>query len=111
MRIDIIPLAKILHHFFHYRVLALSHKLIVAAAGTHLLACGHENLHFRVRENGGSYIAAVHHYPSGSGCLVKLGIDEGAHVRDGRDRTDLSGHLHSAYFLFYAPVPDKGTVV
>lgn len=99
-RVDVVALAQVFDDFVQRHVLALGGQLFLAAPGADNHVGRHKNLHFRVGENGGANVAAVHHYPALAAQALLLGHHGVAHLRYHRHLAHGVGNPHLANVVF-----------
>ena len=110
MRVDVIPLQEVLHHFLHDRILSFGLHLVEAPLGPDLVRRGHEYLYLGFREYCGTDVPAIHDHSLPLPESVESFINELADERYGGNRADMAGHLQCADLLLDAAVSDEGTL-
>ena len=83
VRVDVVPLEKVLHDLLHDRFLALQFHLVKASLGPDLRRGGHEYLNLSIGEYGRSDVAAVHDNPFALSESVEFLIYEYPHKWNG----------------------------
>ena len=101
MLVDVVALLHVLQYLVKVYGLSFGLQLVVAALGAYLGRGGDEYLQLGVGEDGGAYVAAIHHDAFLSSHFLLL-LDHGfAYEVEGSHRTDMGGYFHGAYLAFY----------